>query len=361
VIYNQTSLPSIFHVEPGALEHVAEILDAHGLSTNRTLVLAGQSQSRRIAENVAGQFKSARVEVVADYSEAEAARLSAVLNVARSNLIVAIGGGGVIDVAKRVSKLYGISCLVVPSVVSNDGLMSPISVVKTDGDRFQSLPAAMPIGVIADLDILMNAPKQYLRASGGDLLSNLSATSDWRHVVDKGEGPLMNDIAYHLSRNSAEALVHWEECDLNDVSFVRNLIIAQIYSGIAMSIAGTSRPCSGPEHLISHALDELNLTPGVLHGVQVGSACLFSLHLLDELTPAVLRFADAMQIPHVWTDLLPDPTQAKEVFAHARRVRPDRRTILDAFTDDELVAELTRFAGRSGQSDLRAEQRVRGT
>jgi glycerol-1-phosphate dehydrogenase [NAD(P)+] len=214
----------------------------------------------------------------------------------------------------------------------------------------------MPIGVIADLDILMSAPRQYLRASGGDLLSNLSATSDWRHVVDKGDGPLMNDIAYHLSRNSAEALVHWESCDLGDVSFVRNLIIAQIYSGIAMSIAGTSRPCSGPEHLISHALDELNLTPGVLHGVQVGSACLFSLHLLDELTPAVLRFADGMQIPRLWTELLPDPSQAQEVFAHARRVRPDRRTILDAFSDDELVAELTRFAERWGRVDVRAER-----
>jgi glycerol-1-phosphate dehydrogenase [NAD(P)+] len=343
VIYNQTSLPSIFHVEPGASRNVGDILDSHGVSTNRTLILAGRNKSRLVAEGLAEQFKSARVEVVADYSEAEAARLSGALNAARSTLIVAVGGGGVIDVAKRVSKLYGIPSLVIPSVVSNDGLMSPISVVKTKGQRFESLPAAMPIGVIADLDILMDAPRQYLRASGGDLLSNLSATSDWRHVADRGEGPLMNDIAYHLSRNSAEALVHWRNCDLGDVSFVRNLIVAQIYSGIAMSIAGTSRPCSGPEHLISHALDELDLTPDVLHGVQVGSACLFSLHLLGELTPAVLRFADAMQIPRVWSDLLVDRSEAKTVLAHARLVRPERRTILDAYSDDELVAELDRL------------------
>jgi glycerol-1-phosphate dehydrogenase [NAD(P)+] len=348
VIYNQTALPSIFHVEPGAVRAVGEVLDSHGVSTNRTLILCGQSQSRRIAEDVAAQFKSTSIEVVADYSEAEAARLSGALNAARSTLIVAVGGGGVIDVAKRVSKLYGIPCLVIPSVVSNDGLMSPISVVKTNGQRFESLPAAMPIGVIADLDILMQAPKRYLRAAGGDLLSNLSATSDWRYVADRGEGPLMNDIAYHLSRNSAEALVNWHDCDLNDVTFVRNLIIAQIYSGIAMSIAGTSRPCSGPEHLVSHALDEMNLTPGVLHGVQVGSACLFALHLLKELTPTVLRFADAMQIPRVWTDLLPDAGEAKAVLAQARRVRRERRTIFDAFTDDELVEEIGRFADQWG-------------
>jgi glycerol-1-phosphate dehydrogenase [NAD(P)+] len=359
VIYNQTSLPSIFHVEPGASRHVGEILDAHGVSTNRTLILSGRSQSLRIAEEVAAQFKSPRVEVVADYSEAEAARLSGALNAARSTLIVAVGGGGVIDVAKRVSKLYGIPSLVIPSVVSNDGLMSPISVVKTKGQRFESLPATMPIGVIADLDILMDAPRQYLRASGGDLLSNLSATSDWRHVADRGEGPLMNDIAYHLSRNSAEALVNWRNCDLGDVSFVRNLIIAQIYSGIAMSIAGTSRPCSGPEHLISHALDELDLTPGVLHGVQVGSACLFSLHLLGELTPSVLRFADEMQIPRVWTDLLADGGDPRAVLVQARGVRPDRRTVLDNFTDDELLAELARFTADCRPPDLGREQVAR--
>jgi glycerol-1-phosphate dehydrogenase [NAD(P)+] len=227
--------------------------------------------------------------------------------------------------------------------VSNDGLMSPISVVKTARGRFDSLPAAMPIGVIVDLDVVMAAPKRYLRAAGGDLLSNLSATSDWRHVVARGDGPRMNDIAFHLSRNSAETLVHWRGCDVRDPDFVRNLIIAQIYSGIAMSIAGTSRPCSGPEHLISHALDELALTPNVLHGVQVGSACLFTLHLLGELTPAVLRFTEAMKIPLRWVELLPEGAQAADVIARARQVRSERRTILDDFSDEQLKIEIKRL------------------
>jgi glycerol-1-phosphate dehydrogenase [NAD(P)+] len=343
VIANLTSLPSIFVVESGARDRVGDILDSHGLSTNRALIVCGQAHSLAIAAKVARQFKAADIEKVRDYSENEVARLSGVLAAARSTLIVAIGGGGVIDVAKRVSKTYGVSCLVMPAVVSNDGLMSPISVLRTKQDRLESLPAAMPIGVIADLDVIMTAPHRYLRASGGDLLSNLSATSDWRHLVERGEGPLMNDIAYHLSRNSAEALVHWRNCDVTDPAFVRNLIIAQIYSGIAMSIAGTSRPCSGPEHLISHALDELNLTQGVLHGVQVGSACLFTLHLLGELTPDILGFAEAMRIPCCWSDLLADPGQARVVLQHARKVRPDRRTILDYYSDEQLLIELARY------------------
>lgn len=346
MIYNQTALPSIFHVQSRALEDVEAILDAHGLSTNRALVLCGRTQSRQIAEAIRPQFTAADIEIVSDYSEYEVKRLHSVAQAARSTLLIAVGGGGVIDVAKRLSKCCDVSCLVIPSIVSNDGLMSPISVLKTNDEHWESLPAAMPIGIIADLDIVVGAPRRYLRAAGGDLLSNISATSDWRHIVERGDGPRMNDIAFHLSRNSAEALIHWENCDLGDPEFIRNLIVAQIYSGIAMSIAGTSRPCSGPEHLISHALDELELTPNVLHGVQVGSACLFILHLLDELTFEVQRFARAMQIPALWTDLLPVGEPVEQVLARARKVRPDRRTILDDFTDDELRVELGRFEGR---------------
>jgi len=44
-----------------------------------------------------------------------------------------------------------------------------------------------------------------------------------------------------------------------------------VLSGVAMEIAGSSRPASGSEHLISHALDIFGKKPGV-HGLQVGVA-----------------------------------------------------------------------------------------
>jgi glycerol-1-phosphate dehydrogenase [NAD(P)+] len=347
VIYNTTLLPSIFHVEAGAAEVVSQILDTHAISTSRTLILTGRSHSKAVATAVAKTLSGAEMWIVESHSEAEVARIGAALEAAKSTLMIAIGGGGVIDVCKRASKLFGLPCLVIPTVVSNDGLMSPISVLKTSIGRFESLPSAMPLGVIADLDIIMAAPPKYLRASGGDLLSNLSATTDWRHVVNRGDGPKMNDSAFHLSRNSAESLVHWSNCDLSNPVFVRNLIVAQINSGMAMTIAGTSRPCSGPEHLVSHALDELDLTPDVLHGVQVGSICLFMLYLFGELSAEVLRFANAMELPGLWTDLSPDlEDRLPEILERTRQVRPERRTLLDEMSDMEIMEQLEAFAGR---------------
>jgi glycerol-1-phosphate dehydrogenase [NAD(P)+] len=347
LIYNTTLLPSIFHVEAGAIGSVSHVLDAQGISTKRTLILTGRERSQETSLVVRDQLGGADLWVVESHSEDEVRRIGAGLDSLNSTLLIAIGGGGVVDVAKRVSKRHGLPTLVIPTVVSNDGLMSPISVLETSPGRFESLPGSMPIGVIADLDIIMAAPRKYLRASGGDLLSNLSATSDWLHVVKRGDGPKMNDAAFHLSRNSAEALVNWSNCDLANPVFVRNLIVAQIYSGIAMTIAGTSRPCSGPEHLVSHALDELNLTPDVLHGVQVGSVCLFMLYLFGELSPEVIRFAEAMHLPAVWTDLSPDvESHLPEIIARTRSVRPNRRTILDELSDSEILEQLALYGRR---------------
>lgn len=344
MIYNMTSLPSIFHVEHGCLDGVGTILDSHGVSINRTLVLTGRTNSAVFAAQVADGLPGCSVYHIDEYSEQEVLRLRTVMQNCRATLIVAVGGGGVIDVAKRASKLYAVPCLVVPTVVSNDGLMSPIAVLAVSPQRRESLPAAMPVGVIADLDVLMSAPREYIQAAGGDLLSNLSATSDWRHVFQRDGGQPVNDAAFHLSRNAAESLVHWADVDVGNPRFVQSLVVAQIYSGIAMTLAGTSRPCSGPEHLISHALDELGLTRGVLHGVQVGSICLFVLYLLGELSHEVMRFSHAMRLPPLWTSLSGEITgKIDEVFTRAREVRPDRRTILDDFTNEQIIRELRHF------------------
>ena len=51
---------------------------------------------------------------------------------------------------------------------------------------------------------------------------------------------------------------------------------ALVLSGLAMTVAGTSRPCSGACHEISHALDQLYLTRAALHGEQVGMGAVFA-------------------------------------------------------------------------------------
>src|SRR5699024_9756644 len=135
----------------------------------------------------------------------------------------------------------------------------------------------------------------------------------------------MNDIAFHLSRSAANSLVHFQGIDLQSKAFLRLVVQGQIISGIAMSLAGTSRPCSGSEHLISHAIDFYGWS-NELHGTQVASISLFTLFLQDKLKKIHIDYAQVTGIPLDFTSFVKE--FSKEVFCQlmnkAREMRPGR-------------------------------------
>jgi len=340
-IINQSAhLPEFFKIDTGLVDRVGEILESEGWSGSVAIV-SGQHFSKKVAARVQtslkGRFKSHAFEIEAS-SEAEVEKLRRACQGAGVRLVVSVGGGSVTDVCKRLHRLFNIPSVVVPTVISNDGLVSPISVLSTaDGGR-DSFPALTPVGAIVDLDVIRAAPPRYLQAAAGDVLSNLSASEDWRRIASADSGDGFNDLAFHLAFGSAQTLVHLPNADFGDEIFLQNLVRCQIYSGLAMSIAGSSRPCSGAEHLISHAIDHLKLNHGLLHGAQVGSISLFILHLLGvELGPAA-AFARKLGLELDWRNLSAEiKTRAPEIIAVARTVRPGRRTVLDGYSDAELI------------------------
>src|SRR5690606_16025271 len=123
-------------------------------------------------------------------------------------------------------------------------LISPIAVIKNKFGKTESLPGMMPMGVVIDLDIIKDSPINYIRAAAGDILSNLSATNDWILAYHKNRDSI-NDISFHLSKSASNSLLYFNKIDLQSKPFLRMVIQGQINSGIAMSLAGTSRPCSG--------------------------------------------------------------------------------------------------------------------
>ena len=102
------------------------------------------------------------------------------------------------------------------------------------------------------------------------MIAKVSALWDWKAAFNRGY-ERFNDFASMMSYNSLDLLFLRHSSDLTSPRFQRSLATSLLYSGIAMEIAGTSRPASGSEHLISHALDELAQKPK-MHGLQVGTA-----------------------------------------------------------------------------------------
>jgi glycerol-1-phosphate dehydrogenase [NAD(P)+] len=283
--------------------------------------------------------------VVPDNDIARVEEVRRVLRENRIDLLVGVGGGSPLDVAKFAAAGERVSFLAFPTTPSNDGIASPVAVLR-DGGHPRSLPARVPIGVVADLDILEHAPLACVRAGAGDLLSNLSAVADWDLACRRGKDR-SDDFARLLSLTGAEALLRYGDgerrVDPRDAGFLEVLVQGLVLSGLAMEIAGSSRPSSGAEHLFSHALDRIARTPA-MHGVQVGLGTLLMTHL---------RNADSAPI-RACLDRIGAPTHAAEIgiadgevvaaLLHARHTRPERYTILDELV---LGEETARAAARA--------------
>lgn len=343
MIYQQQShLPIIFQVDEGILSKINDFIGRNNLMFHRVLVVSGTTFSRKIADRIAAENNWEQY-VIENNTFADVEELKNLAEKKNIDLMIGVGGGKVIDVVKRVSYLINVNHFAVPTIISNDGLISPISVIKNDKGKTKSIPGMMPMGVVIDLDIIKDSPVEFIRAAAGDILSNISATNDWIIAI-KAEKDRINDIAYHLSRSAANSLIHFKNVDFSNKQFLRMVIQGQIISGIAISLAGTSRPCSGSEHLISHAIDYLEFSDE-LHGLQVASISLFTLYLQNKLTDEHIKYAQNAGIPLSFTEFVYGFNKEKwlRILKKSRNMRPGRVTILDNFTDEELVRQLDTY------------------
>src|SRR5262249_19107644 len=121
--------------------------------------------------------------------------------------------------------------------------------------------------VVVDLAVCQGAPPALWHSGVGDLCSKFTAVSDWKLAFHR-RGVPVNDLAALMSDASGFQFM------ANPVSGrhgIRPLRSRLMVNGVAREIAGSSRPASGSEHLISHALDMTGARPR-LHGLQTGTA-----------------------------------------------------------------------------------------
>lgn len=249
-------------------------------------------------------------------------------------IVVGIGGGRNIDIAKYSSLLANLPWVAFPTVLSHDGVVSSRASLRSNGKRI-SIDAKEPIGIIVDLETVRKAPFRNIAAGVGDLISNIIAVEDWKLAAKRGK-ERYHTLIGELSLLSAKAVIeHIEEIKNLQTHGLEVLAWSLICSGFAMNIYGSSRPCSGSEHNFSHALDELG--SNALHGEQcaLGSIIMSYLHGKD--------WKDLKNI----MKLIGLPTNSKEIgisedvlikaLVLAKSVR-DRYTILDEIEINEEKA-----------------------
>lgn len=244
------------------------------------------------------------------------------------DLVLGVGGGSVIDRAKLWAYERGVPFVSVPTLASSDGIASPVSVLNGKS-RFLTLP----YGVIVELEIIAKAPRWSLLAGIGDLVSNLSASLDWDRFREKSREPYSPE-ASAMARLGAVSLLSSRSPDPLEA-----LVWGLILSGLAMNVAGSSRPASGPEHKVSHALDSVGY--GEKHGIQVGIFTPLFLKLNGY--PAweeVREYLKRVGLPEYVTLT---EEGAVEVFSRASETRPHRYTVLEEVGWEKALEEAVRL------------------
>ncbi|MDF5751194.1 iron-containing alcohol dehydrogenase family protein [Spongiactinospora sp. TRM90649] len=342
--------PLTMQVRRGAIADLGSVLaDSRVATSGRVAVAVGAGQGDKIASVIAPSLGEAQLFRVLDGSVDAAVSLGADLRKGAYEAVVGIGGGKTIDATKYAASLAGIPMVAVATNLSHDGICSPVASLVHEGGK-GSFGVPMPLAIMVDLDFVHDAPPSLVRAGVGDVVSNLSAIEDWQlGAAERGEP--IDGLACSMSRTAAEAVVGRTDSIESD-AFLTVLAEALILSGMSMVIAGSSRPSSGGDHEILHAVDQLY--PGTSnHGELAGIGAAFCFFLRDDAQrlTQVVECLRGHRLPVTPGDVGLSGEQFAEAVTLAPSTRPGRYTILEhlRLSESEVrerVEDYVRAVGR---------------
>ena len=332
---NVQDFPAVFvYEEPDedkAAEELARTVDELGI---RAPLVISSVHGHRLASRLTPALP---IETPDDADQDWAAAVGSRAQEAEADAVVAIGGGRSLDVGKLAAARAGLSVIVVPTQLSHDGICSPVAVVPNDEGRAESIGALAPRAVFVSMATLFGAPPASVAAGVGDILANPLALKDWQLAAERGLEEL-NDRAWSLSVESYELIaprLHEDPATWSkDLPALRSLADALVLSGMSMIESGTSRPASGGEHEISHAIDQL-FGGRALHGAQVAFGCIITTALYDQDVELMRRVVKTLDLPDHPGALGMDADDLTRVLLEAPNTRPGRFTILEHTNLDE--------------------------
>ncbi|MGN1146017.1 MAG: iron-containing alcohol dehydrogenase family protein [Acetatifactor sp.] len=268
---NYIAIPAFLKVESDALGKIGYYLKENHIQ--KVVIYFGNGLIEMFGNTVMDSLRNADIEVL-EYREIDSVQLEDITDLAfnlpnKTQAVIGLGGGKVIDAAKYVGFLQKLPFISVPTSSSSDGFSTASASLLVNGRRC-SVPAKIAYGIIVDTEVIKSAPERFLYSGIGDMISKITALYDWQFEEDHGF-TTVNDFAMMIAKKAVNSFVRTPFLDIRDNLFLKELLDSLAMSGIANEIAGSSAPTSGSEHLISHALDKMLESPQ-LHGIQVGIA-----------------------------------------------------------------------------------------
>jgi glycerol-1-phosphate dehydrogenase [NAD(P)+] len=218
-----------------------------------------------------------------------------------ASVIVTVGSGTVADIGKAVTARLGDPVhVIIQTALSVNGYADDQSVLLVDGVK-RTTPTRWPDGLIADTQLLAQAPLQLNLAGVGDLLAMFTAPADWRIACLLGMDDTYAEDVVAMVREHGPAVLQaaplLREADAGAIELTAKVLTL---SGVGMGIAGTTAPASGAEHTVSHLLEMAATREGrrnAYHGAQVGAAAVLAALVWQHVRRRVRDGARLMRCP----------------------------------------------------------------
>lgn len=334
--FHRMELPRRIIIGERIINNIEEFLFSL-INTKKISIISGINVKKLIKKKIIKAFSSGikySWHIAQNNDFQSIAKLQNVIHSENSGIIVGIGGGRSVDIAKMIAFKLSKPLISIPTAASHDGIASPF--VSIRGDKPYSIITSTPLGIFVDIDIIKKAPKRLLASGCGDLIANKIAVKDWELGRDKMK-EYFGEYAANLASMSSKILIENSKYFAKKGPNARIIVEALISAGVASCIAGSSRPCSGSEHLFSHALDII--APGIgLHGEKCGLGSIMISKLQGEDWEEVSETLHNVGAPTNAKKIGINSKMLVKALTMAKNLRPERYTILNEVKMTEKVA-----------------------
>ena len=321
---------AFFHSDEIVKKYIPEIIGKKAIVISEEFLIGIYKDK---INDISHDFGGAEIYAMGSASFDEAVKIAKKVCIEDIKIIIGIGGGRVLDTAKYAAHISKAVYICMPTSLSNDSLASPFSVLETEGSARKTIECKIPTAIIVDTNMIINAPETQTLSGIGDTIAKHTALFDWKLSASRSSSNI-DDFAYALSRMSYDSVYHCDEQNMKSRVFIRILSRALVMGGLAMEIAGSSRPCSGSEHLFAHAIEEYYPDIKISHGLAVA---------LGTIPACIFQGQDPSGILSFFANhkLVIDPKaygitedMFSDMWKKARTVRKGRITILDDVKHD---------------------------
>ncbi len=336
------AMPHVIHIGRGVMKDIPQIV-SNVVPEAKMITIVGDDGIWGVVEEVSDDLSSDGVTVrtskIFGATPIELEKVTA--EATGSDLIIGIGGGANIDIAKAAAYNLRTKFISVPTATSTDAMATPFAILWEEG-RSKAVKGATPLALVADLDVIWKAPPKLQLSGFGDYIAKITAIPDLELAYMLGRERNYNELAVLMAQQFAEQLIFMADgIPDRDPETWETYVLFLALDGMLMSMCNTTRIAAGSEHLFAYALDEVS-NAKLSHGesVGLGTALLAPLHGIER--EWILEALSVVGLPTNFSEVGVSKEEVVKALTIAHKMR-DWYTILgDKGLSEEAAERLAR-------------------